>query len=58
MLAAHCARAGWDAGENTIAKIEAGFRCVKDREVVILAKALGVRLEVLFSAPGPEKKSK
>jgi len=34
MLTARCNRAGWDVGENTIAKIEAQIRCVTDREIV------------------------
>lgn len=48
MLTARCSRAGWDVGENTIAKIEAQIRCVTDKELVILAKALGIPLEKLF----------
>ena len=40
MLTARCSQAGWDVSENTIAKIEAQIRCVTDREVVFLAKAL------------------
>jgi hypothetical protein len=48
MLTARCARLGWDIGENLIAKVEAGFRCVTDRELVCLAKALRVKLYDLF----------
>ena len=48
MLAAHCQRAGWDIGENTISKIEAQIRCITDVEIVFLAKALGVSIELLF----------
>lgn len=48
MLAARCARLGWDMSENTVTKIEKQFRCVSDREIVCLARALGVRLEEIF----------
>lgn len=48
MLAARCSRVGWDIGENTIAKIEAQIRCITDREIVILAKALGIPVQNLF----------
>jgi transcriptional regulator with XRE-family HTH domain len=48
MLTARCNRAGWDIGENTIAKIEAQIRCVTDREIVHLAKALGVKVQDFF----------
>ncbi len=48
MLTARCSRVGWDVGENTIAKIEAQIRCVTDKELVSLAKALGIPLEKLF----------
>jgi len=44
MLAARCGTLGWDIGENTIAKIETGIRCVTDRELVVLARALRVKL--------------
>lgn len=50
MLAARCARLGWDMSENTVTKIEKQFRCVSDREIVCLARALGVRLEEVFPA--------
>lgn len=48
MLTARCSRVGWDVGENTIAKIEAQIRCVTDREIVFLAKALHVPVQNLF----------
>ena len=50
MLAARCARLGWDISENTVTKIEKQFRCVTDEESVCLARALGVRLEEVFPA--------
>jgi hypothetical protein len=48
MLTARCNRAGWDIGENTIAKIEAQIRCVTDKEIVYLAKAIGVKIQDFF----------
>jgi hypothetical protein len=48
MLTARCARAGWDVGEGIVAKIEGGFRCVADRELIYLARALKVKLHDLF----------
>ena len=48
MLTARCNRSGWDIGENTIAKIEAQIRCVTDKEIMFLAKALGVKIPDLF----------
>ncbi|HXI72024.1 MAG TPA: helix-turn-helix transcriptional regulator [Verrucomicrobiae bacterium] len=48
MLAARCSRVGWDIGENTISKIEAQLRCVKDVELVFLAQALKTNEQALF----------
>ncbi len=48
MLTARCARAGWDVGEGVVAKIEGGFRCVSDGEMIFLAKALRVKLHELL----------
>jgi ribosome-binding protein aMBF1 (putative translation factor) len=48
MLTARCNRAGWDISENTIAKIEAQIRCVTDKEIVFLAKAIGVKIQDFF----------
>ena len=48
MLAARCGALGWDVSENVITKIEKGFRCVTDKEVKILAKALKVPVQDLF----------
>jgi len=53
MLAARCARYGWDISRGTLSKIEAQIRCVVDSELVILANALGVNLEQLFPQPTP-----
>ena len=41
-LAAACQVAGWDISRGTLAKIEAGVRCVTDLEVVLLAKVIGL----------------
>jgi transcriptional regulator with XRE-family HTH domain len=48
-LAARCGRLGWDASENTITKIEKCFRCVTDRELVILVQALRVKMRQIFA---------
>jgi len=48
ILTARCNRSGWDIGENVIAKIEAQHRCVSDREIVFLAKALGAKYHEVF----------
>lgn len=48
ILTARCNRVGWDIGENIIAKIEAQHRCVSDREIVFLVKALGVKFTDVF----------
>ena len=48
MMTARCSCAGWDVSENTIAKIEAQIRCVTDREIVLLARALRVPVQNLF----------
>jgi len=53
MLAACCARKGWDISRGTLSKVEAQLRCVTDSELVMLAAALGVSLESLM----PPRKS-
>ena len=47
-LAGKCQRAGWDISRGTLAKIEAGVRCVSDGEILLLAKALEVSVAELF----------
>ena len=47
-LAGKCQRAGWDISRGTLAKIEAGVRCVSDGEILLLAKALEVSVSELF----------
>jgi transcriptional regulator with XRE-family HTH domain len=51
MVAARCTILGWDISQNTITKIESGFRCVTDYELVTLARALRVGVGELL----PEK---
>lgn len=52
MLAARCGRVGWDISRGTLSKIEAQIRCVTDREVTVIAKALRVRIDQLFPPTG------
>lgn len=47
---AHCQRSGWDLSRETLAKIEAGFRCVSDVELLEIAKCLKVSVPSLFPA--------
>jgi transcriptional regulator with XRE-family HTH domain len=48
MLAARCARHGWDISRGTLSKIEAQIRCVTGSELMIFAKALQVKLDDLM----------
>jgi len=48
-LAAKCGVLGWDMSRGTLAKIESQVRCVSDKEILILAKALKVKLEALYT---------
>lgn len=47
-LSAKCQRVGLDISRGTLAKIEAGVRCVSDKEALQLAQALGVGVADLF----------
>jgi transcriptional regulator with XRE-family HTH domain len=47
-LAARCQRIGFDLSRGTLSKIEAGLRCVTDRELIDLAKALNVEIGQLY----------
>jgi hypothetical protein len=49
-LAAVCQRGGWDVGRAVLAKIECGVRCVEDRELLGLAKALRCAVAELYPA--------
>ena len=48
-LTARCNLQGWDLSRGTLAKIEAQVRPVNDAELFVLAKALKVRIESLYS---------
>ena len=48
MFAARCGVVGWDLSRGTLAKIEAGVRCVTDAELWVLARALKCSPEKLF----------
>jgi len=54
MFAARCGVIGLDLSRGTLAKIEAGVRCVTDAELWILARALKCPMEKLF----PDKLAK
>ena len=47
-LSAKCQRVGLDISRGTLAKIEAGVRCVSDQEALLLSQALGVSVSDLF----------
>ena len=47
-LAARCGALGWDASENLITKIEKKYRCVTDRELIVLCEALRVKMSDFF----------
>ncbi|MDR1144781.1 MAG: helix-turn-helix transcriptional regulator [Verrucomicrobiales bacterium] len=47
-LAARCAVLGWDASSNTVAKIETGVRCLTDRELILITRALRVKIQDVF----------
>jgi transcriptional regulator with XRE-family HTH domain len=51
-LAARLGRMGWDVSRGTLAKLEASVRCVSDSELLMLAKALGVKADDLFPRAG------
>ena len=47
-FSAKCQRVGLDISRGTLAKIEAGVRCVSDQEALLLSQALGVSVSDLF----------
>ncbi len=55
-LAARLGRLGWHTSENVLSKIETGYRCVSDEEVVFLARALRVPIEDLFPVSAPRNR--
>jgi len=48
MLAARCGVFGWDVSRGTLAKIEAGIRCVSDSETANFALVLKTPIEELY----------
>ena len=55
-LAARCGVHGWDISRGTLAKIEAGIRCLSDKEIWALATALNVKVDELFAAHPSSRK--
>jgi transcriptional regulator with XRE-family HTH domain len=47
-LAAKCQIIGYEISRATLSKIEAQIRCITDKEIVAIAKALKVKVEDLF----------
>ena len=47
-LAARCGVLGWEVSENGITKIEAQIRCVTEKELLVLASALKVKLRDIY----------
>jgi len=48
LFSARCARFGWDMSRQALSKIEAQVRCVTDRELIVIARALRVPIGDLF----------
>lgn len=47
-LATACQLSGWDISRETLAKLESGIRWVADSELLLLAKALKVKVVNLY----------
>lgn len=47
-LTARCNVLGWDISRGTLAKIEAQVRRVTDKEALLLAEALGVKISKIY----------
>ena len=52
-FAARCQRMGWDISRDTLAKLESQMRWLSDFELVFLAEALSVPLDLLLPERGP-----
>jgi transcriptional regulator with XRE-family HTH domain len=39
---------GWDVGRDVVARIECRFHCVRDKEILFIARTLGVDVSRLF----------
>lgn len=48
-LAARCNLLEWDLSRGTLAKIESKVRCINDKEVALLARALETDINSLYS---------
>jgi transcriptional regulator with XRE-family HTH domain len=55
-FAARCQLHGFDVSRGTISQIEAHLRCVRDRELELLADALGVSINDLFPTRAARKR--
>lgn len=54
-LAAKSSILGFDVSRGTLAKIEAGIRCVTDAELRVFARSLRVKMDELFP-PEPRRR--
>ena len=54
-LVAKCNLIGWDVSRSTLSKVEYGIRRVNDAEVILLATALGGKLDDLYFQASPEE---
>jgi transcriptional regulator with XRE-family HTH domain len=57
-FAAKCQLRGFDISRGTLSQIEAQLRCVKDYELLLLAQALDVPTDALFTAEMKRRKLK
>jgi transcriptional regulator with XRE-family HTH domain len=55
-FAAWCQLHGFDVSRGTISQIEALLRCVRDRELLLIADALGVSIGDLFPMRAARKR--
>lgn len=57
LLAARLNRLGWDISRGTLAKVEAGIRCLNEKELGWLAIALHVSVDELYPEGWRKKKA-
>jgi transcriptional regulator with XRE-family HTH domain len=55
-FAARCQLKGFDISRGTVSQIEARIRCVKDKELFLLAKVLRVKTDDLFGKEAEKRK--
>jgi transcriptional regulator with XRE-family HTH domain len=55
-FAARCQLKGFDISRGTLSQIEARIRCVKDKELFLLAKILRVKTDDLFAKESEKRK--